>query len=217
MQKILKIRFGATNSVLVTERENNKRSLVEDMEKKYTSIKIRKITTVPSNELPPPPLRPPASPTKIQKIVQEKPKSVPLRNDKFEIQKSFMCISCSEKFSKFGELESHLRICKKNNTQEFKCFCGKVLKTKADLSIHLEVAHKKTNAVQHMCTICKKIFSSLSNLQNHVTMIHKSPHGKVKGNYMCHVCDVTFTDLQNLQKHRNSSACKPVAKKQIES
>lgn len=220
MQKILKIQCGAnpitqsptapSESLSVSDRDNLKRSLVEDMKKKYTNIKIRKISAVPSNGQN---LEDAVTPPKAAKLPKSPP-AVP-EDNRIDVQKSFMCISCSEKFHKFNDLESHLRTCKTNATQQFKCFCGKVLRSKVDLSVHVSVAHKQ-NKQQHICTTCKKIFSSLANLQNHVMMTHKSPQGNLKGSFMCHICDEKFTELPALLKHRKDSSCKP-RKKQSES
>lgn len=202
MQKILKIQCGA-NPIKQEPPENSKLSLVEDMSRKYTNIKIRKIS--PNGEK----VDDSPAPMKVAKLQEKQHKLHPVMpEDRVDVQKSFMCISCSEKFHKFEDLEVHLRTCKSDATQQFKCFCGKVLRSKVDLSVHVSVAHKQ-NKQQHICTTCKKIFSSLSNLQNHVMMTHKSPHGNLKASYMCHICDQKFSELPALQSHRKSPSCKP--------
>lgn len=203
MQKILRMQSGSRPEIQLTPVViDNKRTLAEDITKKYTNIKLRKISPEKtSTKLINPFSAPKVSKTIVIDEVQEKPKHLPeaSSSQRSDIQRSFMCISCSEKFQKFTHLEAHLKSCRSTSTQQFKCFCGKVLASKKELSSHVSVQHKQ-NKQQHICTICKKVFTSLSNLQNHV-MMHKSP---LKGIYMCHVCSCKFPDLQGLKDHRTS-------------
>lgn len=204
MQKIIKIQQLAGNSEIKASMVNErKRSLVEDITKKYTNIKLRKISpekVSDNSEMSP-------NKPKTQKIVifeevvirkapelEESPKRIE------QLHRSFMCISCSEKFQKFSQLEAHLKSCKVSSNQQFKCFCGRILNSRKDLSNHVSVQHKE-NKQQHICTICKKVFTTLFNLQNHM-MMHKSPHGTLKGIYMCHVCNAKFPDIEALKTHR---------------
>lgn len=215
MQKILKIQNKNIQQEVhkvqdaVEEKPleiNKKRSLVDDITRKYTNIKLRKIS-------------PEKTPTKADDIVTTLPKSQPktdLKSKKITIveefkarplpqalplnrpesHRGFMCISCSEKFQKFSQLEVHLKSCKSSSTQQFKCFCGKVLSSKAELSEHVNMQHKD-NKKQHICLVCKKVFTTLSTLQT-----HSMTHGNLKGIYMCHECNEKFIDLQGLKVHR---------------
>lgn len=210
MQKILLIQSvpkTPTNSISLSP--DKKRSIVEDITKKYSSIKVRKISVST------PPAKPTASmvPTEqtITKIlVVNDPKVVP---SKFQPQspkveppksteshRSFMCISCSEKFQKFSQLETHLKTCKTSTNQQFKCFCGKILSSKQELSKHVSEKHKQNK--RHICNICQKVVTSLSNLQNHMMVAHKSPFGNQKGIFICHVCNSKHSDFQGLKNHR---------------
>lgn len=217
MQKILLIqsapKFQTQNSTPTSA--ERKRSLVDDITKKYSNIKVRKISvqtpekqtiSKPTEHSPPkiakvvvveepPTAKPKAPKAQAQKLKTEPPKPP-------EATRSFMCISCSEKFSLFSQLEIHLKSCKISSNQQFKCFCGKLLTSKQELSRHVSVQHKQNK--RHICSVCQKVVTSLSNLQNHMMIAHKSPHGSLKGIYMCHVCNSKHSDLQGLNNHRAS-------------
>lgn len=203
MQKILKIQ--STNSGLhIEEKKKRKSSLVEDITKKYTNIKLRKVSVN----------SPPQVKDTTAHLISEVSKTVPVESTKAkqaisddsairsDAHRCFMCISCSEKFQKFALLETHLKTCKASTTKQFKCFCGKVLGSRKELSSHVTDEHKK-NKQQHICSVCKKVLSSLVNLQSHM-MVHKSPHGTLKGVCVCHVCNMKFSNLQGLQNHRTN-------------
>jgi Drought induced 19 protein (Di19), zinc-binding len=208
MQKILLIQSAP--KVQVPSQAERKRSLVDDITKKYSNIKVRKISVQSPEKATIKPTEPLLSP-KVTKIIlaeEVKASNVPKAQvSKLETpkrpdttQRSFMCISCSEKFQKFSQLEIHLKSCKTSTNQQFKCFCGKVLTSKQELSKHVSVQHKKNK--RHICPVCQKVVTSLSNLQNHMMMAHKSPHGNLKGIYMCHVCNSKHSDFEGLKSHR---------------
>jgi hypothetical protein len=178
---------------------------LEDITKKYTNIKLRKVTPekAPSIESPPKEQPSVAKITPVVEVLLKKILPEPAKTNQKpieQIQRSFMCISCSEKFHSFIQLENHLKSCKTTSTQQFKCFCGKVLASRKDLSNHVSVQHKQ-NKQKHLCTTCKKVFTSSFNLQNHM-MMHKSPHGSLKGIYLCHECHSKHPDLESLKNHR---------------
>lgn len=203
MQKILIIQCAektGDSSLL------KRRSLVEDFEKKYTNLKLRRISLNSPEKPEPSRVTVSQKPSKIEiKEVRPKLKSSTVEQNSQELKipepaRSFMCISCSEKFQKFSLLECHLKSCKVSTTQQFKCFCGTVLSSKKDLSLHVSIQHKQ-NKQQHICTICKKIFTSVVGLQNHM-IVHKSPPIKSKSVFMCHVCNSKHSDLEHLKSHR---------------
>lgn len=240
MQKILKIQCGssASSSPQTSPLEaSRKRTIAEDIAKKYTNIKVSKVSVSPevksrpSSTLSPPKpthvevrlvpgvtTKPPEASRSYQRPPQattshQKPPEAAKSHQKApdaqlkppEPQRSFMCISCSQKFNKFSDLETHFRSCDpaKSSNQQFKCFCGKLLSSKKDLSQHIKDDHKQSKQ-RHLCNLCKKVFSSLSNLQNHKMLVHKSPHGALKATYSCHECKTNFNDLQSLTNHRTS-------------
>lgn len=219
MQKILRIQCVSVNikdQVMPTKSVESemKRSLVEDITKKYTNIKLRKVSSA-STEIqntcksPNNSVQASAEIKLINVNAEAKPPELVKSPSKTpESHRFFMCISCSEKFQKFSQLESHLKSCRTSSTQSFKCFCGKILGSKKELSLHVSQQHKQ-NKQQHICTICKKVFSSISNLQNHMLM-HKSSQGTLKGIYMCHICNHKYPDLQSLKVHRSNCKQKPI-------
>lgn len=216
MQKILRIQCGGSPPTVPVKTENKKHSLLDDFAKKYSNIKLRKISvsspekstanrtedvSIPS---------PVVSKLVVVEEIRPKPEEfTPPAKAEAPRSGSFMCISCSEKFPKSSCLESHLKTCKASSTQQFKCFCGKVLSSKQELSNHVSDKHKQ-NKQQHICSTCKKVFSSLFNLQNHMMSSHKSPHGSLKGIYMCHVCKAKYPDLAALRNHRVNCKLKPI-------
>lgn len=220
MQKILLIQNAPKLQISTPTQAERKRSLVDDITKKYSNIKVRKISVqspekpvVKPTELSPPKItkvvvveEPPTVKPKTPKVQTQKPKSESPPKQP-EATRSFMCISCSEKFSLFTQLEIHLKSCKTSSNQQFKCFCGKVLATKQELSKHVSVNHKQNK--RHICPVCQKVVTSFSNLQNHMMTDHKSPHSSLKNVYMCHVCHSKHSDLQGLNNHRASCKGKP--------
>lgn len=228
MQKILRIQIGVVPHEAVKKEDSpptpleRKRSLVDDITKKYSNIKLRKISpekqvvrlsepvtpkqqqtsTRPSSVV----TKPASTLPKLQiKVAVEESPRKPAQESPIKIeniQRSFMCISCSEKFQKMTQLKLHLKSCRASATQQFKCFCGKVLATKKDLSTHVAIQHKD-NKQQHICTGCKKSFTSLGALQSHM-LLHKSSIATPKSVYLCHVCNAKYPDLQRLKDHRVS-------------
>lgn len=222
MQKILTIQCGssASSSPQTSSVEAiHKRTLAEDIAKKYTHIKVSKVSVSPAGKSRPSNTLPAPKPTHIEvrpmPEVTTKPPEAATSHQKAsdiqiklpEPQRIFMCFSCSQKFHKYSDLETHFLSCDpaKSSNQQFKCFCGKLLSSKKDLSLHIKDDHKQSKQ-RHLCKWCKKVFSSLSNLQDHKMLAHKasSPHGEVKSIYSCHECKTNFTDLQSLTNHRTS-------------
>lgn len=217
MQKILRIQcVGNPMSPKVpVKTESKKREILDEIAKKYSNIKLRKISVsspekTTNNRTEVLSTTSPVATSKLV-VVEEIPSQEINLQPTSESPRSgaFMCISCSEKFPKSSCLESHLKTCKASSTQQFKCFCGKVLGSKKELSNHVTDKHKN-NKQQHICTSCKKVFTSLFNLQNHMMSTHKSPHGSLKGIYMCHVCKAKYPDLAALRNHRASCKLKPI-------
>ena len=213
MQKILLIQSvpktptKAPSSIGLTP--DKKRSIVEDITKKYSSIKVRKISVSTPPAIKPTASTAPTEQTITKILVLNDQKTVPSKfppqtkvepPKSTESHRSFMCISCSEKFQKFSQLETHLKTCKTSTNQQFKCFCGKILSSKQELSKHVSEKHKQNK--RHICNICQKVVTSLSNLQNHMMIAHKSPFGNQKGIFICHVCNSKHSDFQGLKNHR---------------
>lgn len=197
-QKILRIENSMRPMV-----KQEQHQIVEDITRKYTNIKVKKISicsTSPNstfNQQQSTSTK--ESPRKL--VVVEalpEPESPPKKN------RALMCITCSEKFSDYEKMQIHLKSCKASSNN-LKCFCGKVLSNKKDLALHVYSQHKQ-NKQNHVCKICQKLFSSLFNLQNHMAM-HSNSKSALKGTFMCHSCKGKFLDLESLKKHREVEKC----------
>ncbi|KAG5678882.1 hypothetical protein PVAND_008510 [Polypedilum vanderplanki] len=183
-QKILRIENSRPKS----------KQIEEELSKKYSNIKVMRINNSPEkktqiikieNEKGPP--------TKkivvIEALPEEKAVQSPVKAERTESdslpkKRCLMCISCSEKFSNFDTLQSHLKKCKPSSLNDhLKCFCGKVMSSRKNLEIHVYTQHKE-NKRKHLCGICQKVFSSLFNLQNHMA-IHQYNTGNKEINTKC--------------------------------
>lgn len=193
----------------------------EDIAKKYSNLKVRKVsissaspekipkyndttlTPIPrSMETSERMIVVEAVPDKQQKVVEVIPE-VKQKVATAKIQRALMCISCSQKFTDFSQLQSHSKSCKAPSNL-LKCFCGKVMQNKKELAIHVYTEHKD-NKRKHICTICKKVFSSLFNLQNHMES-HKG-NSQLRGTFWCRTCDKKFSDIELWKKHRELMKC----------
>jgi stress-induced morphogen len=204
-QKILKIESSPQRpkpSLSVKREKEVEKIRPEDIAKKYTNIKVRKVSIC-------------STPEKIQKLEErqnekliviealqddEKPKVL---ESSPKVHRALMCISCSEKFTDLNQLQSHLKSCK-TPSNHLKCFCGKILQSQKALAVHVYTEHKNYKK-KHICTVCKKVFTSLFNLQNHMES-HKGS-SQLKGTFWCQVCDEKFSEMELLKKHRESSKC----------
>lgn len=171
MQKILRIQNRGEKAFTqnIPVEDDRKRSLVEDITKKYTNIKLRRISSPDKpaaihTQKPPSKISPEKPPSTVQKppnclnllspkstkvvIVEQSTNRQKTRDSgSSEVKRSFMCISCSEKFQKFSDLEIHLRHCKITTTKQFKCFCGNVLASKKALSDHISLKHQQNKQI----------------------------------------------------------------------
>ena len=210
MQKILKIQKSGsllaepTKSAHQSPEIHGKRSLVDDITRKYSNIKLQKVSmsspSDPKTVSIPETLKVVPDIVEITHDKQAMPDDSLTRSDRPDVHRCFMCISCSEKFQKFALLEDHLKTCKASTTKQFKCFCGKILCSRKELSSHVSLSHRN-NKQKHICSVCKKVLSSLFNLQNHMKMHKKSSHETLKG-FSCQTCKMKHPDLDELKKHR---------------
>lgn len=206
-QKILRIENSMRPVVIKKEKENQ--HIVDDITKKYTNIKVRKISICSANSSPNTPKSPPVdqksspeieakeSPNHPRKlvVVEALPESPPIKKTR-----ALMCITCSQKFTDYEQMQTHLKSCKAS-PNNLKCFCGKILNSKKELALHVYSQHKQ-NKQNHVCKICQKLFSSLFNLQNHMAT-HTVSKSTEKGTFMCHHCKGKFFDLSSLKRHQS--------------
>lgn len=215
-QKILRIE----NSMKLSPKKEETHTIVEDLARKYTNIKVKKISicsadpvpSVPKTEFPIPqaPREPPKKSAQPTPNPKESPKklvvieALPDAEPPPKKSRALMCISCSQKFPDYDQMQNHLKSCKALSNN-LKCFCGKILNSKKELALHVYSQHKQ-NKQNHVCKICQKLFNSMFNLQNHMAT-HSSPHSPQKGAFSCHYCRGKFLDFESLKKHREVEKC----------
>lgn len=193
MQKILKIE----NSIKPKVTSDSKK-IVEHIARNYTNIKLKRISTnSTSNELQ---TKETSSSSQNERIIVVQPLPDDSKSDDDEPPKKqtyFMCITCGEKFKNFDDLQSHLQQSCSTTSKVLTCFCGKVLKSKGDLSAHVYTEHKQ-NKRQHVCPKCQKCFLSLEILECHMASSHTKHQYTNLKKY-----DKKFND--GLNKNRESS------------
>ncbi|CAG9801113.1 unnamed protein product [Chironomus riparius] len=212
-QKILKI-----ENLMRPKVKEEQKLIFEDIAKKYTNLNVKKIQVSPSTsaqavkaeqekpkseESPPKKLLLQAQPTQKLVIIEAIPESSPETSTKNN--RSFMCITCSQKFHNYEQMQVHLKSCQISSSN-LKCFCGKVLRSKKELGIHVFTQHKQ-HKQNHVCKICNKLFTTMTSLNNHMSMMHNGSKLTSKGTLMCHYCKGKFLDLDALEKHRKDECC----------
>ena len=56
----------------------------------------------------------------------------------------------------------------------FPCpYCYKVLKHKANLTVHVRDHHSESSVIRHVCDYCEKTFKSSGSLRDHKSKYHK--------------------------------------------
>lgn len=243
MQKILKIQCGDVHVMspekVSNQHQNDKKrslSLVEDIEKKYTSIKLRKIS--PPDKVPEKLLGKPAptlvkadpiiktptkvvstikTPTKTEQTVKSPVKTYQTKKAEVVVAKPseetakpkrYMCTACGNTFPQVpGLLQSHLKTCNKGTLM--KCFCGPNMMTHKDLMAHISTVHKE-HTIKHICKVtnCKKQFETAENLQKHMQNTHKLVQA-IKKIYGCNLCSAKFATTDEFKDHRNNCKNKP--------
>lgn len=214
-------------------------SVVEDIEKKYTNIKLRKVegmmpppnptsieiktqtkqvqiqkqhSTVPKKTSTPPQVKP-----QIIVVQESPPKKIPQKiapSIQSQIKKSpskLMCVKCTQKFDSREEHTKH--ICKKPPNTPTICFCGTKFESQEELQKHVNSDHK--NNTKHVCSVCKSEFTSKDSFQlhmkSHQQTTNKSPATlTVPKRYACRTCKEKFTDLILAQKHSKDCKAKTI-------
>jgi uncharacterized Zn-finger protein len=171
-QKILRIENAIRpKAAVVKESSSSSSSLqIEDIARKYTNIRVKRVS---ANSPEKSPQRERQQGSRIV-VVEALPPELKVNEEEVSPKKSrsFMCISCSNKFTNFDKLQAHLKTCNSTSPSDLKCFCGKVMSSRKNLELHVAHQHKQ-NKRQHICIVCKKVFSSLFSLQNHMAS-HKT-------------------------------------------
>lgn len=150
---------------------------------------------------------------------------------KHKIKNKYLCDQCGCNFIKLSSLKKHLSkhlsTCKieQNTGTKFIChICGKVFKTKTNLTDHVNVC---SGNYPFSCIDCDKRFPSRTKLKQHVELKHEKKYIKEcekcgKGfvklsdykthllthstdkNFQCLKCKKTYKTLSNLNQHLKS-------------
>ena len=107
----------------------------------------------------------------------------------------FKCNICNASFSLLNNLSVHK---KKHKEQEkgYECpECGKIIKVKGKLSVHIKTIHK---GLKYKCAHCDKEFSNTGSRFTHI----KSVHEQIK--YPCQLCSYQATQPGHLRLHTKS-------------
>ncbi|XP_048003692.1 zinc finger protein 596-like [Leguminivora glycinivorella] len=140
----------------------------------------------------------------------------------YNLQDSFQCVLCSEKFNTYMRLSVHMNNHYSNNVCEI---CGNSYINRISLRIHLQTRHKEKKCslcsdiflssyarVRHMrthhnssmskryCLVCGKTFLYTYQLVEHKIL----EHGAKRQLNKCSLCPKTFLNLQNLKIHIRS-------------
>ena len=103
----------------------------------------------------------------------------------------YQCPVCRISFWRKAEMEAHTNIHKRN----FDCsICGKALKTKFALKIHVEYIHEGKE--KDKCHICMAEFQGKHILKSHIEFVHegKKPH-------LCSHCGYSSASSNLLRRH----------------
>jgi Zinc finger, C2H2 type len=121
---------------------------------------------------------------------------------------SVVCSCCNEEFKKRYKILDH--VVPKVRPDEFKClFCGIMLKTQANLKLHMEAHDQKTlNSYRFKCDKCPKSFKFLMQLESH-SVVHME---KSEKKLQCPKCEKKyFLEIHlrgHMQRYHNKDAHK---------
>ena len=111
------------------------------------------------------------------------------------------CPFCKEEFFSKRDLTTHLAEVH-GSVQQFKChICGKVLKKKQNLEVHI-AGHSGNEAFQ--CNICQKKFA-----HKRYYVAHMNTHAGYKA-FQCKQCLKPFTFASQLTKHKKECSATPL-------
>lgn len=227
------------SSTISPNTQDRKRSIVEDIEMKYTNIKFRKVEK--------PAVSPSTSTIEIKKEIQTPTKAVSLVNKPQQVKqrpkiivvqespsskhdqqevvilnkqgcdkkmgnssRSLICVSCSHKCTNLDDLNIHKKSCaKKPPNSEFIC-CKRKFVSQEDLNLHINTAHKNERKLS--CNGCQALFLSLATLNEHASIIHNTKY-KITASPIaltCKDCNEKFSSVDDLKKH-GPKCCKSKA------
>ena len=111
--------------------------------------------------------------------------------------RSYVCQTCNRTFAIGKDLNQHLKC----HTEQYCCeHCGRTLKSKYALALHVARIHKGAAlwpAKRYLCTVCGKMCRNKTDYNVH----HNKEHTGVRP-FHCDVCNAGFFSRSNLRAHR---------------
>ena len=109
-----------------------------------------------------------------------------------EKKKPFPCDKCSKSFALKDQLKKHKSVHEK---ESYCCSqCGKVLRSKDNLTIHINSVHEGQKK-PYSCDKCAKCFAQKGQLKIHRECVHKEE------TYPCSQCDKELKSNDSLTRH----------------
>lgn len=109
-----------------------------------------------------------------------------------------ICPGCQLTFTKFEDLQEHLKQNASNVDHHFNCYhCGKYYLHKRSLQIHM-VIHR-TESKRFQCNLCDRSYNQMSSLNSHRRVRHSDP--KTAKKYICPHCAKEFLLAGPLSAH----------------
>jgi len=111
--------------------------------------------------------------------------------------RSYVCSTCSRTFAIAKDLNHHLKC----HTEQYCCeHCGRTLKSKCAVALHVARIHKggpPRPVKRYLCTLCGKLCRNKTDYTVH----RNKEHIGVRP-FHCDVCSASFFSMSNLRAHR---------------
>lgn len=105
------------------------------------------------------------------------------------------CDECGDRFIEITQLRSHIRKKHKKVDANFPCeICGKNLKSKYSMGLHIATVHEKRPTVN--CYKCDSSFLSHALRNRHLIEVHGD-----KRTFPCKLCDKVYNRRKTLMEH----------------
>lgn len=127
-----------------------------------------------------------------------------LLNDNSQTENvKYECPMCKRKFSKVGNVRSHMKLKHDPSCKKFKCvYCNIIYINEYSLERHLAQCKYKNDYLpkfinQFECPICQKKLAKMTILRAHIKMQHDPSRKKLK----CNQCKRTFRSESSVEDH----------------
>jgi len=132
--------------------------------------------------------------------VTRKQRSLLMHTARMHGDRSYICPVCSHTFAIAKDLNQHL----KSHTEQYCCeHCGRTLKSKYALALHVARIHKGVAprpAKRYLCTLCGKMCRSRTDYS-----VHRNKEHTGMRPFHCDLCNASFFSRSNLRAHRQVS------------